>query len=304
LRHLLVSHAVAAAIFVALFVWQIRAITAAYRGESIFERLGAGNLVASLLYPVYDFTIGESLFPWTPFGALGLALWALAFVAVARRPYPAKAFLVPALVVGYGLALGAFLLVLRDLPFTTIASRNMHLVPVLLAATALALTDWRRFGGPVALGIGLVSVVGIGNYYADRQLHTPIYVVPSREVARTLVEEWQPEDLLVAPHDSALWYYLPADLAQLTDPSPSELGAVLAARRPARVWLAILGRDRTQNDLPAQYKRVLAAGYRLAERRGYVEQDPTYRELKSRLLGYSGYRYRLELSRFERIPGV
>jgi hypothetical protein len=77
-----------------------------------------------------------------------------------------------------------------------------------------------------------------------------------------------------------------------------EIQAYLAAHPSAAVWQVSLGRDRTRTEVPARLSEALQEARRLCATTGFAEQDPIYRQLKTRLIGREAYPYRVTLQKF------
>jgi hypothetical protein len=114
-----------------------------------------------------------------------------------------------------------------------------------------------------------------------------------REVVAHVLDQYQPGDVIADEPDTGFGYYY----RQTDQPTPlwnsDEALARLQFLHPKRVWLITFGRDATRSTTNAALQDWLGANYHLASEEGYVEQDPTYRQVKEWLLHRPAYRYKL-----------
>jgi hypothetical protein len=157
--------------------------------------------------------------------------------------------------------------------------------------------------------LALAWGAALSNYYAGRDFHNPIYVVPMREIVQEMAAELQPGDVIVSDVDSGFGYYYA--LSGETTPHFSSFTESLAAQqtitsgRSPRVWLVTLGRDRTRVDAPGElFAAWLAQDYRLAENRGYAPEDALYRAVKEKLLKRADYAYKANVRLYVRRSNI
>nr|MBA3530817.1 hypothetical protein [Ardenticatenales bacterium] len=246
------------------------------------------GIALKLAYPWYAYLLGETLFPWSPWAWAGLvavagALWAL------RRPSRPLLLLV-ASAVGPLLAIVALLtLVATDLPFVNVASRAIVAAPLVLLLVAIGLTRLTMPLRAVAAATFLLAAtVSMVNLYRGESYINPIYAVPAREIAALVDSEAAPGALVVADIDTLLHRYLLTRSVLATD----DPAAVERLRTDApEVWLLTFGRDRTRVLAPDRALReaLETNGWRQVATWSFVEQDATYRRLKSRLFGREAY---------------
>ena len=150
------------------------------------------------------------------------------------------------------------------------------------------------------IGLIVPHVISTVNYYRGTDFINSIYNTPAREVAEAIAAQARPGDVVVTESDSMIELYLP-EVYRAThfDPQQTvEIQAYLAAHAGAAVWQATLGRDRTRNDVSARLSEILQQDRRLCAASGFAEQDPIYRQFKTRLIGREAYQYRVTLRKF------
>jgi 4-amino-4-deoxy-L-arabinose transferase-like glycosyltransferase len=271
----------------------------------------SGSLAGAALkiaYPFYAWLVGENLFPWSPLAiAGGLAAGALLIFGFLRlrgawsRAFWAVAFLAP-----FATAQALLGTVATDSPFVNAPARAMACLPLIWAAVGVGAAALpRRALTAAALGVlALAYAAGLSNYYRGVDFINAVYDTPAREVAAAVQAGARPGDAVVSESDTLVSHYLPPQLAQshFTPDQIDALDAYLDAHPRASVWLVAMGRDRTRNELSSRLAARLRERYRHASSAGFAEQDPTYRALKSRLLGREAYRYRLTLDAYAPQP--
>jgi 4-amino-4-deoxy-L-arabinose transferase-like glycosyltransferase len=265
--------------------------------------------VLKIAYPLYSFSLGETIFPWQPAAVLGgLAVALLAVMALAFwREKPASAWTL-AICLSVPLAFTIFLFstFATDITFLNVASRTALAAPyfyIFLAgglARLWAIAEQKPvfskktgFWAVVAF-LAVAWVVSLANLYTSRQYHNPIYAVPMRQIVQQVVADSRPGDVVVADPDSIFDHYLAQTSSALLLLSSVEADTLpgLQAAPPPRLWLVTLGRDRTRAMEPTALLAWLAENYRLAESRGYVPQDPLYQRFKQLLLHRPDYDYK------------
>ena len=300
----LVSQAVMACL---LASWSLAIAMQVERGrlDADLSTSALGYLI-KLVYPVYSFSLGETLFPWTAPAiiglALGLFLWGSGIAWWRRQPGGPLVAL--CLLVPLGFTIFVLSTVATDITFLNVPSRTFFALPYF--AMVLAGGLWRvsrpALRGLLALGLVVVWGYGLANIYGGVEYHNPIYAVPMRQVASQVRAEARPGDVIFSDVDTGFDYYY----RQAPQPAPSlpagdaaAAVAYLNEHRPQRVWLLTFGRDRTREITPVELVERLAAGYSAASVQGYVEQDPTYRTIKQRLFGRPAYPYKLVVQQYE-----
>jgi uncharacterized membrane protein len=255
-------------------------------------------------YPFYAWLVGENVFPWSPWAILGLITGGLlmlygAFTLWRRQQLGGWliAFGVPFVVAQALLNTAA-----TDSPFVNAPARSMACAALLLVLLGVGLgaLKSRWLMGLALLGLLVPHAVSSINYYRGTDFINSVYNTPAREVAAAIAAQAQPGDAVVTESDSMIEIYLPAayQAAHFQPQQLAELQAYVAAHPGAGVWQASLGRDRTRNDWADQVSEALQASLRLCATAGFAEQDPIYRQLKSRLIGREAYQYRVTLQHF------
>lgn len=299
----LASLAVTAAIVGAWFIYALPYIAGYPLGAADFAAGAAGYLV-KLVYPLYSFAVGETLFPWrlpALLGLLAMATLSLAGLWRLRRQPAALAFVLTGLAASIILVVIATTLFVVDVPFLNIPSRALFAAPflyLLVAGGVLALRS--RLLQLVALAaLTVCAAAGLGNYYRNLEFHNPIYAVPLREIVAGVDAELQPGDVIVHEPDAGFSYYYRSEQSRVPLLDNATALPVLQADPPHRVWLITYGRDATRGVTNVALEDWLAQHCRLLEERGYVEQDATYQKVKEALLHRPAYRYKLVVRLYE-----
>ena len=266
---------------------------------------GLSGYAVKLVYPLYSFAVGETLFPWRVPAILGglaaLALFLLGMGRLRHRGF-ALPLVVTGLVASVALVVLSTVLFVVDVPFVNIPSRAIFALPFLSIAMAAGIAAvpvrWLRWVC-IAL-LMLCAVAGLSNYYRGLEFHNPIYAVPMREVVARVRAECRAGDVIVSEFDTGFGYYYrrtdqPVPLWATDTALPS-----LQTEHPGRVWLVTFGRDATRSTTDEALQEWLWQEYELAWEEGYVEQDPLYQTLKEKLLHRPAYRYKLLVQRYER----
>ncbi len=264
----------------------------------------SNSLIGSVLkaaYPFYAWIVGENIFPWMPLAILGLivgGLLALRGMIELSRSQRLSSWLIA---FGLPFIVSQVLLttVATDSPFINAPERSMACAALLLAVMGIGLgaLKSRWLTGAALLALIVPHAVSTVNYYRGTDFINSVYNTPAREVAETISAQARPGDVVVTEVDSMIELYLPA-VYQATHFYPqqtTEIQDYLTAHPHAAVWLAVLGRDRTRNDLSAHLSDLLQPNRRLCATIGFAEQDPLYRQFKTRLIGREAYQYRVTL---------
>lgn len=271
--------------------------------------VGPMAVAMKLAYPLYSFSVGETIFPWNPAALVGLVIAAILFLRglTARRDDgEAMLFLGLFLILPIAFTAAITSTVAKDITFLATASRSLFVLPFFCLILAQGLASFRRPTVWVVLLWGLVLVWGLslGNYYRGRDFHNPIFVIPAREMAVEVAQRAEPDDVVVSDGDSAFAYYYLKEYDSVarhfySSPTTDAIGYIQEQQSP-RVWLITLGRDRTREVAPTELVAWLERGYVRIAHRGYVEQDAIYQEVKERLLHRPAYEYKAELSLYQR----
>jgi uncharacterized membrane protein len=279
--------------------------TSRYQSATTLADLSQGWLgyLVKLAQPALVFSLGETIFPWNPIALVALpvigVLALMGAMAAWRRfrPMGLMAILSALVPVLFTVFIVTGFLV-RYMTFAWIGARSLQALPFYLLLVAMGWFSIRP-GAPRYL---IAAVVGIGfvtadiNYYRDREFHNPIYVVPSREIVKTVVNNAQPGDVVIAPRDSVFAHYYSNQQPALSlFESDVEALAFIRSRSSQRVWLVTVSRDRGRSLQPPELEMWLESRYRLAQHWGYAEQSPDYRHFKEALIQREAYQYKAEL---------
>jgi 4-amino-4-deoxy-L-arabinose transferase-like glycosyltransferase len=294
---------ISVAIVGAWFVYALPSI-ASYPLAPADLATGLSGYAVKLIYPLYSFAVGETLFPWRVPAILGgLTAFVLFLVGIARWRHRAVtlAFVLTGLFASLVLVVLSTIWFVVDVPFVNIPSRVIFALPFLSTSIAAGIaavpTRWLKL---VCIALLTVcAMAGLSNYYRGLEFHNPIYAVPMKEVVTEVRGECQAGDVIVSEFDTGFGYYY----RQTDQPVPLWVSdtalALLQAQRPGRVWLITFGRDASRFTTDEQLQEWLQQEYHLAWERGYVEQDPLYRRVKEKLLHRPAYRYKLLVQRYE-----
>ena len=257
-------------------------------------------------YALYSFSAGENLFPWQ----LGATLPLFAVIAVAlyrcrhqpRRSVLLCAALVVVPLVGVSIVT-TFLATWSSFVYT--APRVCFSVVFfwLLVAAGIGSFSSGRVRAALVAVVVAVNAFALAGYYQGERYLVPVYAVPWKQAfqdvesacstgTNTLITD----DELIADlyHERGDWSFRPYRIGgRMRRENPEQLLRELRALAPERCHLLVTGRDSTHNPIPSELLGWLDREYERVEDQGYVAIDPTYRQLKSRVLGREGYDYKL-----------
>ena len=262
--------------------------------------------VLKLLYPLYAFSVGVTLFPWEAIAVLGGAalfiLGVLGLNSLARmvKPWGSGLFVALAFIgIPFMLVFFTVSYVTPLVPFVAIPDHMVFVAPFFCLLFA---AGWLRLSfRTLSMGIGLIVLATYAssyyNYLAGINFHNPVYAVPIGQAVDWVIDNTQPGDVIIGESDSAFGYHYGKrdHTAPYYDTGPEAFSAL--AHQPPRVWVITFGRDRTRanydNSGPVSFLQ--EHGYLPVIHRGYVEQDRIYRQVKEHLLNRPAYRYKLEI---------
>jgi mannosyltransferase len=260
-----------------------------------------------LIYPLYAFSVGATLFPWEAIAILGgIALLVLAVLGLrsmnrSAGPWGSDLLIVAAFIgIPFALVFLTVSFVTPLVPFVAIPDHMVFAVPffcLLFAAGWLSLPS-----ETLQLGIGLIVLATYAssyyNYLAGINFHNPVYAVPIGQAVDWVMDNTQPGDVILAEQDTGFGYHYGKrnHIAPYYDTGPESFSAI-ANQKPLRVWVVTFGRDRTRasDESSGPVPFLQEQGYVPVIHRGYVEQDRIYRQVKQRLLNRPAYRYKLEI---------
>ena len=291
----------------ALLPWVAPTISQSTR-ELVRADLSTGmtGMALRLAAPTYIWSLGEATLPWQPIAWLGL-MTAGALTLWTIRARSLRLWL------GIGVAMpllftaGLIGIFAPDITFLNVASRALYAAPALYLAWGATLSSSAirrspfmvRPGLALAGALLLANLSGLTHLWRGQGLLNPIYAVPAREIAVQVSAQARPGDLFLADGDSVVARYWPAahPVRLIESRSPEALATLRTC--PRRVWLLTLGRDRTRDMTPLAVINYLEAHYRQTAIWGFVQVDPTYRQVKTWLLRRSAYEYKATLALYD-----
>ena len=270
---------------------------------------GPVGFTVKLLVPLYTWSVGETLYPWQPLGALAalvmglLALWGL---WKTWRSTHAEGWLLAAWLVLPLLFTATLLaLVATDITFLNAASRTPGAAPAYFLAAAGGLAAlrrrWLQAAAALCLAVGIAAATV--NYFNGVQYLNPIYALPTRALAAEVAAQAQPGDLILGERDTLLGYYygLHPGAAEYQDVDPQTNLAWIEQHAPSRIWLVTFGRDSTEGAFGTpELRAALAAAYKPRAASGYGPVEPLYQAIKQRLTGRPAYAEKLTIQQFTR----
>ena len=312
LRRWFTSQLAIALLFLPWFPSFIKQATSASQWTPADLAFSPIGYVLKLVYPLYAFSVGATLFPWEPVAIAGgivlfvLAVLGLIFMARNGGPWGSHLRLMVALIgVPFTLIFLTVTFVTPLVPFIAIPDHMVFVVPFFCLLFAAGWLHLRRRS--LQLGMGLIVLAtyagSFNNYLAGSNFHNPVYAVPIGQAVDWVIAHTQPGDIITGKRDTGFAYHY--DKRSHTAPYHeigSEVYSLVDHLQPSRVWVVSFGRDRTLagDDTPMFVQFLLGRGYSLSLSQGYVEQDQTYRQLKERLLHRPAYRYKLEAQLYTR----
>lgn len=260
--------------------------------------------VLRVAYPFYAWTVGENLFPWSPFAMFGLLISGglIIYGFIRIRQYSNQLTWLVAFVLPFVMSQALLATVATDSPFVNAPARSMASAALLytLLGVGIAALRWKGLQYVTLFGLTAVHGLGLFNYYRGTDFINSVYNTPAREVAQTIARQATPGDAIISESDSLVEYYLPPShrASHFYPQQVIEIEAYLATHPQTTVWQVTMGRDRTRNDVSSNLTDRLKTRYTLCSSIGFAEQDATYRTLKSRLIGREVYRFRLTLDKY------
>jgi len=269
---------------------------------------GLVGYTAKLLYPLYSFAIGETIFPWHPAAVVGVALVLLLAVwgclSLYRRDRAALAFVLAAFITPLFFMAFLFTTWLAPvIPFITFGSRLMFAGPILYVAIAAGLLALRRPQWRMAAfaAVILARVFALNNYYNHQDFHNAIFVVPAREIANTVSAESEPDDMIIAELNLPIERYYTGDAPLFNSRQTTQALEYIQQSSPSRVWVVNYERDRsTATNSLQPFWDAIQDTYVVTGTTGYVPQNPLYARVKVKLLGHAGYEYKASLMLYVR----
>jgi len=269
---------------------------------------GCLAIIAKLGYFILSYSVGETIWPWMPSAVIGVLLLGgfalLGIVCQLRRQVLSSEHrglwtiaLAGIPMVGSTLLTSTFL---RTVPLITLPNHVLFALPFFLLLVTAGIAQIRRLHTLVTSIAIVILIPSIVNYYTGQQFHNPVFVTPSRQVLKYILDHSEPGDLMVIdPASGVLYYYT---YHNLTQPRPvstlEEMTAQLGSGQARRVWLITVNRDRTRPLGTDPVTAWLEQHLSLLETTGFAEQDRVYRLVKTRLTGRPAYQYRVIVQLF------
>jgi uncharacterized membrane protein len=261
----------------------------------IIKRAGYYGFVSS---------VGETLSPLNPVAWLGVAVVVGVAVYAVIKAWRNLNFWLPiifiVLIAVTNLAITFNIAVSQT--WQNLTYRAFYLYPFLMIWLAVGFARMPlRWGMGSGAVLGFVFVVGIFNYYTNRQFLRPVLTVPWQAIFQRIQQESQPGALVICGFgDSSCYYYSErygfGGIDLNTWPS-------LADQQYPVAWFvqSNLGRDVSTSGLPdqqAEFLQQMLQRYSQAMVYNYAPQDPSIRRLKAEFLNQEDYAYRINLHKF------
>jgi uncharacterized membrane protein len=277
-----------------------------YSPESFEKITGIFEPIKRLLYVAYVYALGETISPLNPLAWVGgLVLLTIAVYAILRYRRQLVLWLpvsmailivISGILVSGILVTGMFASISAQASETwqNLPARAFYVLPFLAIWLGAGLTamqpKWMRLA---ALCVLVVYGFGIINYFTGQQYLRPVFAVPWREMFSDIKQATRPGSLVICGEgDHACLYY--SRLFGYGGYSPQDFDRQFSSRPPETWWfqnnlsLKSLDRDTEQTDLEQ-----LSKSYAASSTRGYGEQDPGIRRLKSWFLKQDDYQFRV-----------
>ncbi|NQS97316.1 MAG: glycosyltransferase family 39 protein [candidate division Zixibacteria bacterium] len=171
------------------------------------------NAVQSVVrtaYAMFDFILGETVYPWNPVILIGMAGGLILIVSAFKRKEGSGGFWFFCLFspfVLYILAVAFYGRVFSAANFALLPSKMLFIQPLLL----MFLFRGEKAGG-IAIKAGfalllLFNLISLANYHRGAQYLNPKFIVPWREIAVQFAEDDEGRDIVVTD-ESPLLHYL------------------------------------------------------------------------------------------------
>ncbi|MCS7001505.1 MAG: glycosyltransferase family 39 protein [Dehalococcoidia bacterium] len=227
-----------------------------------------------------SFAIGQTLYPWTPMGVLGIGVTlTLAARGLQWLPSAGRQFLLLFSVTPVG-----WIALVTSMTGTTPTLTTPALVAfawpffgLMMAAGLRGIAVWQRQAAFAALT--MVAAFALGNYWAGREFMTPAYAAPADQAMAYLGARQSIGDVVVAGRETLIPLVAAKRGSAWTLPiliDESRTDTQIRQELPPRVWLArLVGREEEPSWAGQEY--------RLAERREIPESDSALRWLRQQL---------------------
>lgn len=264
------------------------------------RNLGATALVLKLIFPLYSFIFGETLFPWHyPLIALGLlAFIASLIIAVCycrennNNGLPITAGLVGGTVIINALLLSYFAKTHSFIYYPRTIIFAVYLLLMLVACGIVA--GGKRVGAVLLVALLLVNGYSLLNVSRLQEYFNPFYLIPWKTVAGDIMRQARTTDRIFSD-DPSLKYYLRSaeDTAGLTE--------IMNKDKVERFWLVLSGKDSREEQLfQERILRITEERYRPTTRLKYLPLDRRFVSLKAKLQKRQSYLYKLTVTLYSK----
>jgi len=248
--------------------------------------------------------VGETLSPLNPLAWLGVLVFIGVAVYAVVKNYHSLKFWLP--VSFFLMIAGANLLVTFNVAVSAtwqnLTYRALYAYPFLMIWLGAGFASMKpRWAAVSGAAIALVFIVGIFNYFTNRQFLRPVFTVPWPEIFERIQSEAKPGALVLCGFgDTSCFYY--ADRYGFGQDNLNTWTSQTNPQYP-EVWYiqTNLSRDDLYGDQPAQQASFfdeMARRYPLESTYNYAAQDPSIRWLKAMLLNQDDFEYRVNLHKF------
>jgi len=239
-----------------------------------------------IVYTIYNFTLGENVYPWNPLILIGVLGGGMLFLPAVKRSNNISGFWTFALVLPFLLYIIAVIFyskVFSAANFALLPSKMFFLQPLWL------MFFFRNESKSYLSKIGIIllfafSLLSQFNYHRGAQFLNPKYQAPWRQIAQEIQNGYVPGDLVVTDEEPLLHY--------LRKTSVNTYGLVNAEtyiseqKPPLKVKLAIRHRGEESIYLEGiKLRDNLSKIYGEPEFKGYVKIDGLQRKFWSFILG-------------------
>jgi hypothetical protein len=272
-----------------------------YASQPLVMAQLAGDILKRIGFLGFAFSIGETFSPVNPAAWVGLSLVIIAVLSALIHLRKVENILLPVM---FLVVIGSVNVLISLIPYVAqtwqnLPYRMLYGYPFFVILLAVGLDRLRPWLGNV-LGVLLlgVFVIGLYNYYTDRQFIRPIYTVPWRQIFNRIQAEEQPGAVVICNSgDYACLYYSRRYFHVVYGPANWQK---LASLKPAEVWWieSNKGTPLPKQDLESTVLQEIQHDYQQAALLNYAPQDPSIRWIKARLLKREDYVYRVNIYQF------
>jgi hypothetical protein len=240
------------------------------------------GILIRILWPLYDFTVGENIPPWQMWLSIPAVAAAVVsfgwFIAMGSKRLQMTGYII-------WVMLPAAILTAGILPvgIEFLAPRMMFLLPFFLMMIAAGISRMPRRVMPIPVIIILaVNLYGIYNYNRDTGTLHSTYIMPWERISEA-ADEYAGVGGVIISDDESMAYYLPDDARLRFIATTADIGALIRTRVP--VVLVVNPRDITAGArLESLIEELERAGYHESEKREFLIEDEKSLRMKQKLL--------------------